>query len=701
MGYYCNKNRATVAEPSAVTLAKSPNFVVFAGKNNAANLQPMSATIKVLDTYILPANELQVRSYYTFKLIEKQTNTYYSYSGTWDKNKVSDTVFFVPTPSSLEGGRLLSKYEADKLVAQNIKDCLLRNPFLRNNFQITIGTTLDADENIAQDTTVHIVAKQSGSQYGFRLIENGLNIAVSYPSDTPYYQYALDFGSIDSTDDLVQQNGWLNIKVSNGTRTIFERKWNGTLTPENTNDSTYLLVPIKSTDQYKASYRTSMTNIATLLQKDTTLLTYLDVVQDDTSLFVKALNRNYTVDISAPFLVIKKEDISGVIDSDSIDYGTGAYQIELEVYTDHGVFLGEKETLPRMGNYLTTLTKSYFGQPLWFDLSTLLSKKVTYSPAFLSGQWVDAQTMTDYRFIAKCSDGVIHEPFYYSSPLYVLNGYNYALDPILLNKDAYGYSYLLDFSQSFHTQPFTMVKPLTTNFVRTHIKGQKQYFGFVHQSPRTTAVTAQIGLLYRVYTQSGVLVEEQTLQGQSESNFNKVNTVQLQLDQFLPIYNNKTVGRIDVYLCTWKKGAYPSANDRAVIISTPLSFRILPEILNEVNDFAFLNQLGGWDTMNLGGSRSSEFKAQPSTIYKTLQPDFDIHTEIESVALKTVQEQKTAETSPIDKQTLNWLQQMSASPAVYELSTQRYIIVDEMVLKNNSADELYQVEMKYHYCDLN
>ncbi|SBW07338.1 hypothetical protein KL86DYS2_13146 [uncultured Dysgonomonas sp.] len=54
---------------------------------------------------------------------------------------------------------------------------------------------------------------------------------------------------------------------------------------------------------------------------------------------------------------------------------------------------------------------------------------------------------------------------------------------------------------------------------------------------------------------------------------------------------------------------------------------------------------------------------------------------------------------PVRREVCNWFKEMSASRMVYELATQRYIIVDEMNIKPNSKDELYRVEMKYHYSD--
>lgn len=717
MGYYCNKEIASVVEPSEIALANNPNFVVFSSKKNTADDPKIRGSIKILDLYTFVGTEWDAYTNYKFKIIDKQTGIEYAFWGTYDRNKVSDKMFFVPSKSNLEGGRLLSKREADKLMIQGIKECLLKNSFLKSNFEISLGTEVNQDGDIIQDNILHIVSKGSGTQYQFEIVDNGVCVEVNYTKPTACYQYALDFFQINTSEDIVARMGWLNIKIMEGANSIYERKWNGTLNPLNVNDNTYLLIPIASTANYSESYRASMSNIVSTLKKDKTLLSYLDVDLDDYNCFIKSHNQSYTLEINGPHFVIYERDISSVIATDTIDYGKGNYQIELDVYTDHQVFPSTSDQALHMGNYLTTLSKSYFGQALWFDLSTLLSKKVSYSPAFLTELeldekdknfrlWSDTGTMTDYRFIAKRTDGAIHEPFYYSSPLYVLNGYNYTLDPLNLEIDEKGNSYILDFSQRFYANTFTKVKPLTTAFSRTHIKGQRQYFNYIHKYIEPVLKIAgadnlspSIGLHYKIYTQSGTLIGRYTEHGQPSYLFNKVNTALLPLDQFLPMYNGKTVGRIDVYLCRWHKSEYLGVDDPEVIISTPLSFRILPEVLNEVNDFVFLNQLGGWDTMNFGGSLSAEFKTSSSTIYKTLQPDFTLQSEIESVAMKSVQEQKIVQTSPITKEIVQWLRQMSASPAVYELNTKRYILIDDMSLKYNSTDDLYQVEMKYHYTD--
>ncbi|PXV69198.1 hypothetical protein CLV62_101467 [Dysgonomonas alginatilytica] len=716
MGYYSNKEIASVVEPDGITLANNPNFVVFSSKGNKDSDRKMRATIQILQVY----PESVAQNHFKFEIKEKQSGDTHDFKGTYDKNKISSNTFFVPLQATVLGNVVLSQSEANQITLQNIKECLLKNSFFRNNFDISIPAEKNDDDDISINGRLEILSKGAGIQYDFEFLSNGTSLEVTQSALLFYNQHVLSFvDNIHNSEDIVSSAYWLTIKVTEGSNVVYNRKWNGTTDPSKENQDTYLLVPESNAGNNDESFRKSIRNVAKVLNLDSELLNYVDVVLDDYSCTIKDKfsSDRYIVEIEAPQFSIQNLEILSS-SSDTIDYGTGNYQIELEVYTDHQIFPGNDDSLNYLGNYLTTLSKSYFGKPLWFDLSTLLSKKVTYSAAFLSEPeldpqdekyrlWSDAQTITDYRFIAKRTDGKINQPFYYSSPLYVLNGYDYTLNPSGLEKDDAGDSYILDFSQDFYAPPFTKVKPLTTRFNRTHIKGQKQYFNFIYHfrwlalriGGAADPLVPSIGLHYKLYTQSGAFIGEYTCQGQEESEFSKVNTALLRLDEFLPMHNGKTVGRIDVYLCRWHKSTYPGKDEPEVIISTPLSFRILPEDINEINDFVFLNRLGGWDTMNFGGGFSSEFKTAGSTIYKTLQSGFTLQSEIESVAMKSVQEQKIVQTSPVTTDVVEWLREMSASPAVYELKTKRYIIVDDMSLKYNSTDDLYQVEMKYHYTD--
>lgn len=360
----------------------------------------------------------------------------------------------------------------------------------------------------------------------------------------------------------------------------------------------------------------------------------------------------------------------------------GDCEIEIEIYRDTNLFLGVDDTPQNnqsLGTYLATLTKAYYNNPIWFDLNALIGSNRIFSNKFLdSDSWIDTGTIIDFRFVARKSDGIITEPFYISNVLYAITGYDRNLE--LNNLGDYVYN----------TQSGSIIKPLTKQPLLTHIKGQTQYFNFILADPDRNKNLGEneynLGINYRLYTQSKRFVADVQAHNKNRKLFNVANTIKLDIDGAIGNYNN--VGFIEVYL---SRSGTP--------ISEPLKFTILPECLYKVNDFAFLNSLGGWSSFNFAGTETTDFKSSTNTIHKTQTPDHTISSEIESVYSKEIEEQFVAQTMPINETVCNWLKELSSSIAVYELSTKRYIVVDEMNIKPNSKDELFRLEIKYHYSD--
>lgn len=364
---------------------------------------------------------------------------------------------------------------------------------------------------------------------------------------------------------------------------------------------------------------------------------------------------------------------------DTIDQGAGNTEIELEVYSDTGVFLGVNDTpdSSNMGTYLITLSKSYHGRPIWFDVNSIASNRKIYSTDFLnSNNWCDSGTTQDFRLVAKKYDGVRKEVFYISNVIYTITGYNRTLEQNNLSDYIY------------NTSANAIFKPLTKQPTLTHIKGQKQYFNFIlEDSDKNNNLGANeysLGIIYDLYTQSGEYIDRVQAHTQSRKLFNIANTVQLNIDEIL----TDNTGIVNVYL-----------HRSGTVISEAVSFRILPEYLYKVKDFVFLNSLGGWSSFNFGGTETTDFKSSATTIFKTQTPEASISSEIESVYSKEITEQFTVQTNPINSEVCDWLKEISTSIAVFELSTKRYIVVDELAVKHNSKDELFRLEMKYHYSD--
>ncbi|NDV83958.1 hypothetical protein [Bacteroides sp. 51] len=371
--------------------------------------------------------------------------------------------------------------------------------------------------------------------------------------------------------------------------------------------------------------------------------------------------------------------------SDTIDGGKGNTEIELDVYEDTGIFLGENDAPVNsdFGTYITTLSKSYYKESLWFETNTLMNKKIGYSTGFLySDSWVNAGTSLNYRFVAKKYDGLNRIPFYISNVLYIFNGYDYTLNPNDIS------DYVYD-----GTKGFDLVKPLTNQPVKKYINGQTEYFNFIFSDAQHSINLSKeynLGLTYRYFTQSGTYIITSIKHNQNRKLFDVVNTVRLQPDiESIELSSGKVVGYFTVGLS--RNGS---------VVSDELRYDVIPVCYNKIVEFAFLNRLGGWETFNFNGEWSNEFKLDESTnIFKTLLPNYNVSDEIESVYSKTMEEIFTVQSSSISYETVEWLKELATSKAIYELSSKRYVIIQDINLKYNSNDNQYQIQMKYRYSD--
>lgn len=522
-------------------------------------------------------------------------------------------------------------------------------------------------------------------------------------------------------------------------KTALEHSFYSTNKPDEVNNSTFLLVSDFGSTPSRSDITSTVQNLLICMRKDSFLCNnfdmYIDpdiseegIINNGSTIVIMA--KGYGIQYNLDCSIVYKSDyvnegsnpeyiyddiniqlISKGSSSDSIDQGIGDTRIELDIYDNTDSDLGEyKETICHAGTYLTSLSKSYFGQPVWFELNALMNKKAGYSSLFLDteNKWIDAGTVSSYRLIARKLSNSNNEVFYYSNPLYVLKGSGALLgDTDIQSIDEDNTCYVLDFKQDFLPENIIKAKPLTDSLNRTHIKGQKQYLNFIANNFSNESVVSgvfsSLVLYYRLYTQSDEFITDYVSHQINLGLLNTINTAQLDLDRLLPSVNvggkDRTIGKIEVFLSVkHKEGNYNEDLSR-LSVSTPLIFRVLPEYLYPVNDLAFLNRLGGWDSVNFSGTVSTEFKTTPTTIFKTLKPEASKSSSIESVVSKNIEEQIIVQSTPLDYNSVEWLQQMSASPAVYELKSKRYVIVDDMKLKYNQKDDLFQIEMKYHYTD--
>ncbi|WP_101688274.1 hypothetical protein [Dysgonomonas massiliensis] len=389
------------------------------------------------------------------------------------------------------------------------------------------------------------------------------------------------------------------------------------------------------------------------------------------------------------FALIKLPDYDSV-NPDTINEGAEACEIQIDMYADTGLFLGQDDRpdADDLGSYVTTLTKTYFNQPVWFDLNSIQTKK--YKPPFGAidseselqksdaGVWFDAATYSDRRFVAKRVTSAMSESFYYSPVLYTLTGYERNLDQNDIEK------YVYDMSAA--VAPDKLVQPLTLQPDLSHVRGQIQYFNFVLKDRDHTNNQSNLGLEYELLSQSGALLDTVTDHQQAASQLNVVNTIALDIDRFADQYAN--LGIVRVRLC--RDGQR---------VSEPLTLNIQPSYLYRVHDFVFLNSLGGWSSFNFGDQDQLDFKTTSTTFFRNQTPSSTRSSSIETVYSKAVEERFVVRTQPITLATADWLKEISTSIAVFERKSQRYVVVDELNVKYTSQDNFVRLEMKYHYSD--
>jgi hypothetical protein len=197
------------------------------------------------------------------------------------------------------------------------------------------------------------------------------------------------------------------------------------------------------------------------------------------------------------------------------------------------------------------------------------------------------------------------------------------------------------------------------------------------------------GLLYTYYTWSGSLITTSEKHLKGKNDFHVLNTCKLFPEiELIEEEFEKEVGYFTVSLV---REGNPISNE--------LRYNVISDCFNKIIEFAFLNKYGGWESYNFNGETETEFKTNRNTIYKNQLPQFTISDEIESVNDVYADETFTVKSNYINTDTVIWLKELSTSKAVYELSTKRYILIDDFNVNYSTSKSKFQIEMKYHYSD--
>lgn len=354
------------------------------------------------------------------------------------------------------------------------------------------------------------------------------------------------------------------------------------------------------------------------------------------------------------------------INDDSISGEDVTAEIELDVYTDADVELGEDDRVinaERLGNLELTMQKTYTGVPLWFELNAAFSQYQRFNLPPDAAGWFDTGTARVFRFIAR-KKGVNSFTFYQSNALFALSGYAYASEDIDL--DAYVYK-------------DAAIKLLSNKPRTPYIKGQREYLNFIfdRRALDNSPDDYSVEVVYRAYSTADKYLGVKYGQPITFANLKTINTCVLDIDAVLAEFPNTGILRV-------------ALSRAGALISTDLEYVIRPQALHTLTQFTFLNKLGGWDAFNFDAGVRTEVKTEIETYAKTLTPDFKKGDSLETVYTSSIEDARTVEGAPVTDEVAEWLKELAASRVVLD-GEGNYVIKEDFTLTTSATTQNMQI----------
>lgn len=352
--------------------------------------------------------------------------------------------------------------------------------------------------------------------------------------------------------------------------------------------------------------------------------------------------------------------ISTSTSSDSIKGQDPTADIYVDVYGVDRNHMGgdDRPASAELGHRLVTLSKTYAGAPVWFDLNGITSGAGPFNVPPDTVGWFDAGTAQPYRAMA-IRGGINRTPFYVTDTLWIVDGYGRLSDGA--DADAYVYR-------------GGTVRLLTNKPATPYVRGQREYLNFLLEDPfKGTAVdNFTVSVVYRAYSTGGAYLGGITGQLRQREAFGVVNTCVLDIDALLDVY--PTAGSVRV-----------SLNRMGAAISDELEYTVRPECLHDLLAFSFINRLGGWDAVNFDAVAVTEVKPSADTYRRTVTPDYNAAYGVEAVHRTRIDETITVTGAPVTRAMADWLTEFAAARVILDERGRR-ILLDDFTLKVGDGD---------------
>ncbi len=166
MGYTTN-NIANIEENKLITLSANPNYVRFKTRNNT--VVPVNINLTVRTTY---AGTGEYPEQTKIEITETKTGIKHIFIGTNNSDNVNSNTFLLNTNRAV--------------TAENIRTTLLKDSWIKNNFEITIPFMIDGT-NINHGYIIYIKSKGGGLKYSIFFTSINSNFITVSGNPNIYY----------------------------------------------------------------------------------------------------------------------------------------------------------------------------------------------------------------------------------------------------------------------------------------------------------------------------------------------------------------------------------------------------------------------------------------------------------------------------------------------------------------------------------
>lgn len=404
---------------------------------------------------------------------------------------------------------------------------------------------------------------------------------------------------------------------------------------------------LNATDQAETAQ-----NLREAILQDSTLSALFDAVvpfvdQDNgTTVLIRAkapvAEANFTAAVTGALALtwVRPTSSSG----DLLLAGESQVKIDAEIYRG-----GEIPVL--------TLSKFYDGAPIWFRYGSISEPK---EPARPTAGWFDPLTWSEYKAALKLN-GKTSPYFFVSDPFYVIQA------PNLSGRAA----------SEFFADPFEVAVPQLSNGpTRPLAPGQKIYVNLVARDLGTPGPWS-VRLSY--WKAGEYLTGEEVHPVQALA---LVNTWEVDPWENVPAGSDEVRAEI--------------VNPDGAAYTYQARYLILPECVFEGAWFAFLNDLGGWDSINFGAFSRYDDRVTWEAHGKAITPA-NLY-ESEGVAFTDLERIHTLESGALSDQEAEWAAEFAASPLILD-SEGRRVILQEYAIPGDGAKNFKKMTIKYRYAD--